>query len=207
MKEAVECAVIGHAHTSGTLGSFSTSTSGYVGKSGNYYYTYVLQFDVPTFHGKPDTITFHLVLSSVFSSGHTLRAAIVNNLENIGLYIKSREPTGEVEDANQISSGQTPEFQNVNAYPKSYSFTLNGSRIRPGTYYLILWASTAVGINIESTISGYGNAAAILTVEKGILRFDTGNSILSGFVYVDTGAALRPAVTYLDTGAEWIVPC
>lgn len=207
MKESIVCTVVGQTHTNDTLGDFSTNVDGYVGKSGNYYYTYVQKFEVPQFYGKAEILAFQLVLSSAYSSGHTLRAAVVSSLENLTRYIKSREPLGEVEDACQIASQQLPAFENVTGYPKAYTFSMDGSRIRPGTYYLILWVSTAVGMVIQSTVSSYGNATVTLTVEKGIIRLDDGTGIQTGIVYVDRGTALCHAVAYLDTGSAWVVPC
>lgn len=205
MKESVACTLAGHAHTSDTLGNFSTNVTGYVGKSGNYYYTYVQKFIVPDFEGGPGKLTFRLYLASSYSGGHMLRAAVVTSLENFPDYVHSRAPGGAVEDAYQVAAGETPTFENMTSQPKAYTFSLDGRRIRPGTCYLILWASTAVGMTIQSMTSGYGSPETTLTVWKGIGRLDTGEAILPGQIRLDTGTEWVPTVMWMDTGTEWIL--
>lgn len=206
MAESISCTVEGQTHTSGTLGEFKTNAACYAGKSGNYYYTYFQKFTVPEFAGIPESVEFGLCFSSVYSSGHILQAAIVSSLDNSGLYINATSPVGEVEDEYQLAAGQTPSFANVTSFPKAYTFSLDGSKLLAGgTYYLILWASTVVGMTIQSTISAYGDATAVLTYEPGAVRLDTGTESVQATAYLDTGTELVRAVPYVDTGSGWVI--
>lgn len=199
----LDCIIEGQSNTSGILGEFSTNSTGYAGKAGSYYYTNVIKFTVPDFVGLAKDITFGLYLSSSFASGHTLRVAITSSLENIGRYINAIAPIGEVSEPNQVSAGQTPTFENVTTFPKYYTFSLDGSKLAPGTYYLVLWASTVVGMNIQATVSAYGNATAVLSYENGVVHIDDGNEILVAVCYIEIDGEQVQAVPYIDTGTDW----
>lgn len=202
--EQLDCSVDGQAHTNGSLGEFSTERSGYAGKSGDYYYTYAMKFTVPEFAGIPKEITFGLYISSTYSSGHTLRAAVVSSLENFSLYVSSRAPGGEISDTNQVAAGQTPTFGNVTTIPKNYTFSLDGSKLSPGVYYLILWAGTAVGMIIRPTVDDYGNATATLSYESCAARIDGGEEILTAVCYIEIGGEQVQAIPCIDTGTGWL---
>lgn len=197
------CVIEGQANTSGSLGEFTTTATGYAGKAGNYYYTHVIKFTVPKFAGVPKDIAFGLYLSSNFTSGHTLRAAIVSSLDNLSRYVNATAPVGEVSDPNQVATGRTPTFENVTTFPKYYTFSLDGSKLTPGTYYLVLWASTVVGMNIQSTVSAYGNATAVLSYESGVIRIDGGNEILTAVCYIEIGGEQVQVIPCIDTGTGW----
>lgn len=206
MAQTCSCTVVGQNHNSGTMGEFKTNAAAYVGKSGNYFYTYFMKFEVPEFSGIPGEIRFGLCFSSSYSSGHTFRAAIVSSLDNFKRYTKSNGPVGEVEDEFQVAVGMTPTFSGVNSVPRPYTFSLDGSKLSAGkTYYLILWASTAVGMLVQSTVNGYGDATAVLTYEPGAVRLDTGENVVMGMVYLDNGQELLLAIPWVDTGSEWVI--
>ncbi len=206
MAETIACSVLGHTHTSGTLGEFNTTASGYAGKGGSYYYTYFLKFTVPEFTGVPGEMEFGLYLSTAFSTGHTFRAAIVSRLDNASRYINVTAPVGEVADEYQLTAGMTPTFENLTSYPKCYTFRMDGSKLRAGeTYYLVMWASTAVGIAIQSTVSSYGNATAVLTYEPGVVRLDTGVEVIPVAVYLDNGLEMLRVMPCVDTGTGWSI--
>ena len=206
MAETVACDVLGHTYTSGTLGGFNTNATGYAGKGGSYYYTYFLKFTVPEFTGVPGEMEFGLYLTSSFASGHTFRAAIVSRLDNASRYINATAPVGEVADEYQLAAGMTPTFENLTSYPKYYTFRLDGSKLRAGeTYYLVMWASTVVGIGIQSTVSTYGNATAVLAYEPGVVRLDTGAEVIPVVVYLDNGLEMLRVMPCVDTGSGWCI--
>ena len=74
-----------------------------------------------------------------------------------------------------------------------------------GTYYLILWATTVSGASIQTTVSSYGNAVAVLAYNSGLVRIDVGEEIIAGIAFIEVQGVQLLAIPFIDTGADWLI--
>lgn len=195
MKETYSCTIAGQMSTNDSLKNF-TKYSAVAGKSGNYYYTYFQKFTIPEFAGRVEALTFTLALKSSYSSGNTLRAAIIDSIDNYTAYLSSRSPLGEVTDSHQVGS-RILTFSGLSTVPQPITFSVDinkNAKIQPGTYYLVLWAYTEVGMTIEDTDSGYGAAVTTATVETN----------LGPTCHVYDGSAWVQVQPYVYDGSAWV---
>lgn len=199
MEELIPCTVVGQMYTNDSVKTFS-SYSAYAGKSGNYYYTYALKFEIPEFEGKPELLNFSIILTSSYSGGHTLRGAVVDSLDNFSSYVTSRAPTGEVADTHQVGSNILT-FDGVDNVRKPFTIDIPLSKtIQAGTYYLILWAYTAVGFTVNDISNGYGTTTATLQINTNVgpvayVRRN-GQWVQAG-VYIRRNGAFVPATIHI----------
>lgn len=165
MTEMVTCSIAGQMSTNESLKDF-TKYSAVAGQAGNYYYTYFQKFTIPEFKGRVEKITFGLTLKSAWDSGWALRAAVVDSLDNYQFYIDAHSPVDAVEDECQVGTNILT-FAGLGSVPKQVTFSVDVSaaKIPAGTYYLILWAYTSVGMTVQETDSGYGVASTIAEVK------------------------------------------
>lgn len=195
MVETVSCAISGQMSTNDNLKSFNTYSAA-IGKSGNYYYTYFQKFTIPEVAGRVETLNFTLALKSSYSSGNTLRAAIIDSTDSYESYLSSHSPLGEVTDSHQVGSGILT-FSGLSTVPQPTTFSVainKSAKIQPGTYYLVLWAYTEVGMTVQDTDSGYGAAVTTATVETS----------LGPTCHVYDGNAWVQVQPYVYDGNTWV---
>lgn len=192
MKATTSCTIAGQMNTNDALNDF-TKYAAVAGKSGNYYYTYFQKFTIPEFKGKAEKLDFTVAMKSAYGSGWALRAAVIDSMDSYEAYISAYAPLGEVTDSHQVGATVVT-FDSLSTVPKSVTISVPVSGVKAGTYYLVLWAYTAVGMMIEDTDSGYGAASTTLTAET-----DVGPTCH----YYD-GSAWQQVQPYVYDGSAWI---
>lgn len=191
MKATTSCTIVGQMNTNDALNNF-TKYSAVAGKSGNYYYTYFQKFTIPEFKGKAEQLDFTVAMKSAYGSGWALRAAVIDSMDSYESYISAYAPLGEVTDSHQVGATVVT-FESLSTVPKQVTISVPVSGVKAGTYYLVLWAYTAVGMTIEDTDSGYGAAVTTATVETN----------LGPTCHVYDGSAWVQVQPYVYDGSAW----
>ncbi len=81
--------------------------------------------------------------------------------------------------------------------------TVEGQAHTSGT--LGAFSTSAVGMNIQTTVSAYGNAVAVLTYNSGLVRIDIGEEIIAGIALIEVQGVQLLSIPYIDTGADWLI--
>lgn len=192
-------AIIGQSHRSN---GYSNGVA-YAGYFDSLYYDYVMKFELPSFTGISDSITFNIKMYNSDYTTSTLRYAICTSDANRSLY--KNHGNAVYDDEYQIVSGVVT-FENVNQDTVKSFTVMTGGLIPSETHYLFLWsyaASTLMNVSIrdisQHTISINYNTPSDGTTEA--------FSYEPYIVYIDNGTGWDMYIPYIDNGTSWDICC
>ena len=176
-----------------------TSYAGFAG--GTLYGVTILRFAVPAFSGLSEALQVAMVMKmGMVADGNnvTLRWALCSSDANRNRY---KNTTAEVEDEYQVDTGIVL-FKGLTEYNETRSFTLDTRNLKPGTWYLFLWASGNSGISLREVSGAWGKHSVSMDYKSGGVRIQTpdGVKLFGAFngerkrltPYIKTASGIRP---------------
>ena len=164
---------------------------------GNLYLPYILRFEIPAFEGVSEALEVALVCNSGVGETVQLRYALCSSDTNKEKYLNT---SGAVSDDNQIATGVAV-FSGMSTDVVTRSFQVPTTKLKAGTWYLILWAYNETGLSIRAVKSDWGSHSVALGYNIGIARIRTASGVKQNAVYAKTLSGIKQMTPYIQTAA------
>jgi len=171
--------------------TYSTDGTAYAGFAGGTLYgVTILRFTVPAFSGLSEALKVGLVMRDGMGDDVTLRWALCTSDANRDDY---KNTADQVADENQADTG-TVFFKDMTEYIGTRNFELPTKCLKPGTWYLILWAAGSTGVSLREVSGSWGEHSVSLDYKSGGARIRTAEGVKMFGVYSGAKKFLIPYI-------------
>lgn len=178
----------------------------YVGKniqgSTQVWYTFALKFTIPEFIGVSESLTFTLSVSDGVGDPVNLRYAICTSDANFASY---RGTGGAVADEYQVATG-TIAFTGLQSNAAEQIFSIPTTKLKGGSYYLILWAASSEGGQEYVTVEYPSDHTVVLGYNTGLIQLTVGGQVINCAVDVYTdGKWVENLLPEVKTDGKYVI--